>query len=55
LQGGGRRFDPGTLHDRPKSGFGYLDTGKVLAKDAQVEDVMFARREPAVEYWEGDQ
>ena len=32
----------------------YLDTGKVLAKDAQDEDIMFARPGPAVEYWEGE-
>src|SRR5947199_7963092 len=33
----------------------YLDTGKILAKDAQDEDVMFARPGPAVEYWEGEE
>src|SRR3954470_2599960 len=32
-----------------------LDTGKVLAKDAQDEDIMFARPGPAVEYWEGEE
>jgi uncharacterized cupin superfamily protein len=32
----------------------YLDTGKILAKDAQDEDVMFARPGPEVEYWEGE-
>jgi uncharacterized cupin superfamily protein len=32
----------------------YLDTGKVLAKDADDEDVMFARPGPPVEYWEGE-
>jgi uncharacterized cupin superfamily protein len=32
----------------------YLDTGKVLAKDAQDEDIIFARPGPAVEYWEGE-
>jgi uncharacterized cupin superfamily protein len=32
----------------------YLDTGKVLAKDAADEDVMFARPGPPVEYWEGE-
>ena len=32
----------------------YLDTGKVLAKDVEDEDVMFARPGPAVEYWEGE-
>jgi hypothetical protein len=31
----------------------YLDTGKVLAKDVDDEDVMFARPGPAVEYWGG--
>src|SRR5580765_522096 len=33
----------------------YLDTGKVLAKDVEDEDVMFARPGPAVEYWEGEE
>src|SRR5215831_17370364 len=33
----------------------YLDTGKVLAKDADDEDVLFARPGPPVEYWEGEQ
>jgi len=32
----------------------YLDTGKVLAKDANDDDVMFARPGPAVEYWEDE-
>jgi uncharacterized cupin superfamily protein len=32
----------------------YLDTGKVLAKDAQDEDIMFARPGPTAEYWEGE-
>jgi uncharacterized cupin superfamily protein len=32
----------------------YLDTGKVLAKDAQDEDVMFARPGPTADYWEGE-
>jgi len=32
----------------------YLDTGKVLAKDADDEDVLFARPGPPVEYWEGE-
>ena len=32
----------------------YLDTGKVLAKDVDDEDVMFARPGPEVEYWEGE-
>jgi uncharacterized cupin superfamily protein len=33
----------------------YLDTGKVLVKDAAGEDVMFARPGPPVEYWEGEE
>ena len=32
----------------------YLDTGKILAKNADDEDVMFARPGPSVEYWEGE-
>jgi uncharacterized cupin superfamily protein len=32
----------------------YLDTGKILAKDADDEDVMFARPGPTAEYWEGE-
>ena len=32
----------------------YLDTGKVLAKDVEDEDIMFARPGPTVEYWEGE-
>ena len=32
----------------------YLDTGKILAKGIDDEDVMFARPGPAVEYWEGE-
>jgi uncharacterized cupin superfamily protein len=32
----------------------YLDTGKVLAKGADDEDIMFARPGPAVEYWEDE-
>ena len=32
----------------------YLDTGKVLAKGVDDEDVMFARPGPEVEYWEGE-
>lgn len=32
----------------------YLDTGKILAKDAKDEDVMFARPGPEAEYWEGE-
>jgi hypothetical protein len=31
-----------------------LDTGKVLAKGVDDEDVMFARPGPAVEYWEDE-
>jgi uncharacterized cupin superfamily protein len=33
----------------------YLDTGKILAKDADGEDVSFARPGPPVEYWEGEE
>jgi uncharacterized cupin superfamily protein len=33
----------------------YLDTGKVLAKDAEDEDIVFARPGPTVEYWEGEE
>jgi uncharacterized cupin superfamily protein len=33
----------------------YLDTAKVLAKDAHDEDIMFARPGPAVDYWEGEE
>ena len=33
----------------------YLDTGKVLAKDAEDEDIIFARPGPPVEYWEGEE
>jgi uncharacterized cupin superfamily protein len=32
----------------------YLDTGKVLAKDVEDEDIMFARPGPTVEYREGE-
>jgi uncharacterized cupin superfamily protein len=32
----------------------YLDTGKILAKDVEDEDIMFARPGPAVEFWEGE-
>jgi uncharacterized cupin superfamily protein len=32
----------------------YLDTGKILAKGAEDEDIMFARPGPDVEYWEGE-
>jgi uncharacterized cupin superfamily protein len=33
----------------------YLDTGKVLAKGIDDEDIMFARPGPAAEYWEGEE
>jgi uncharacterized cupin superfamily protein len=33
----------------------YLDTGKILAKDAAGEDVVFARPGPPAEYWEGEE
>src|SRR5882762_11969743 len=33
----------------------YLDTGKVLAKDVEDEDIVFARPGPTVEYWEGEE
>jgi uncharacterized cupin superfamily protein len=33
----------------------YLDTGKILAKDANDDDVIFARPGPAAEYWEGEE
>lgn len=33
----------------------YLDTGKVLAKDVEDEDIMFARPGPTIEYWEGEE
>jgi uncharacterized cupin superfamily protein len=33
----------------------YLDTGKVLAKDSEDEDIMFAKPGPTVEYWEGEE
>jgi uncharacterized cupin superfamily protein len=32
----------------------YLDTGRILAKDARGEDVMFARPGPAADYWDGE-
>ncbi len=32
----------------------YLDTGKVLAKGINDEDVVFARPGPTAEYWEGE-
>jgi hypothetical protein len=33
----------------------YLDTGKILAKDAEDQDIMFARPGSPVEYWEGEE
>jgi uncharacterized cupin superfamily protein len=33
----------------------YLDTGKVLAKGADDEDVIFARPGPTADYWEGEE
>jgi uncharacterized cupin superfamily protein len=33
----------------------YLDTGKVLAKDVEDEDIVFARPGSTVEYWEGEE
>ena len=33
----------------------YLDTGKVLAKGVEDEDIMFARPGATVEYWEGEE
>jgi uncharacterized cupin superfamily protein len=32
----------------------YLDTGKVLAKGVDDEDILFARPGPAVEYWDDE-
>jgi uncharacterized cupin superfamily protein len=32
----------------------YLDSGKILAKDVEDEDIVFARPGPPVEYWEGE-
>lgn len=32
----------------------YLDTGKILAKDAQDEDIVFARPGEPVNYWDGE-
>jgi uncharacterized cupin superfamily protein len=32
----------------------YLDTGKILAKGVEDEDIMFARPGPEVEYWEDE-
>ncbi len=33
----------------------YLDTGKILAKDAAGEDIVFARPGPTAEFWEGEE
>jgi uncharacterized cupin superfamily protein len=33
----------------------YLDTGKILAKASEEEDVMFARPGPTADYWEGEE
>jgi len=33
----------------------YLDTGKLLAKDVDDEDVVFARPGPTADYWEGEE
>ena len=33
----------------------YLDTGKVLAKGVEDEDIMFARPGPEADYWEGEE
>jgi uncharacterized cupin superfamily protein len=33
----------------------YLDSGKVLAKDIEDEDIVFARPGPTVEFWEGEE
>jgi len=40
-------IDPDTIE--------YLDTGKILAKDAAGEDIVFARPGPTAEYWEGEE
>jgi uncharacterized cupin superfamily protein len=32
----------------------YLDTGKILAKVSEDEDIMFARPGPTADYWEGE-
>jgi len=59
---GGVALPPARLvvADPPRSGLArevieYLDTGKVLAKDAEDEDIMFAKPGPPVEYWEGEE
>jgi uncharacterized cupin superfamily protein len=33
----------------------YLDSGKILAKSVEDEDIVFARPGPTVEYWEGEE
>src|SRR3954454_13583696 len=33
----------------------YLDSGKVYARDARGEDLMFARPGPTADYWEGEE
>ena len=33
----------------------YLDTGKLLAKDIEDEDIMFATPGATAEYWEGEE
>jgi uncharacterized cupin superfamily protein len=33
----------------------YLDTGKVLAKGSEDEDIMFAKPGRTVKYWEGEE
>jgi hypothetical protein len=32
----------------------YLDTGKILAKVVEDEDIMFAKPGPTADYWEGE-
>ena len=32
----------------------YLDTGKLLVKGVEDDDIMFARPGPTAEYWEGE-
>jgi uncharacterized cupin superfamily protein len=39
-------IDPDTIE--------YLDTGKLLAKDAAGEDIVFARPGPTADFWEGE-
>jgi uncharacterized cupin superfamily protein len=40
-------IDPDTIE--------YLDTGKILAKDAAGEDIVFTRPGQTAEYWEGEE